>query len=268
MLLLGFALSIAEEFIIQQTSIAPLPWLGDTPAYGRVWGVNWPYFLFMLGYEAVWIVLVPVQLTELLFPQRRFECWLRRRGLAMSSGVFLVGAFIAWFLWTQQARPRAFHVPVYHPPATAILAGTLAIALLLVGAHMARRAFQGPISGKAPHAWIVAAGAFLMGLPWYLLMVLVFGPVRQLPLLVPVLAASAWAAAVVYAVKRWSLSSQWQDMHRWALCFGALMVCMAGGFLGAAYWPFMDIMAKVIFNLAAIVSMGCLARRIAKRARI
>ena len=35
MLLLGLALSVAEKFIIQQTSIAPLPWLGSTPAYGR-----------------------------------------------------------------------------------------------------------------------------------------------------------------------------------------------------------------------------------------
>ena len=76
MFLLGFCLALAEEFIIQQTSIAPLPWLGDRPAYGRVWGVNWPWFVFMLGYEAIWIVLVPVQITELLFPARRLESWL------------------------------------------------------------------------------------------------------------------------------------------------------------------------------------------------
>jgi hypothetical protein len=38
--LLGLGLAIAEEFLIQQASIAPLPWLGNTPAYGRVWGVN------------------------------------------------------------------------------------------------------------------------------------------------------------------------------------------------------------------------------------
>src|SRR5262249_23578884 len=49
-LLLGLGLAIAEEFIIQQTSLAPLPWLDPATAYGRVAGVNWPYFLFMLGY--------------------------------------------------------------------------------------------------------------------------------------------------------------------------------------------------------------------------
>src|SRR6266513_1086253 len=34
MLPLGMALSVAEEFIVQQTSLAPMPWLGSTPMYG------------------------------------------------------------------------------------------------------------------------------------------------------------------------------------------------------------------------------------------
>jgi hypothetical protein len=36
---LGLALSIAEEFIIQQTSIAPMPFPGSHPEYGRLWGL-------------------------------------------------------------------------------------------------------------------------------------------------------------------------------------------------------------------------------------
>jgi hypothetical protein len=76
-LVLGLGWSIVWEFIIQQTSLSPLPWLSSTPVYGRVWDVNWIWSLFMLGYEAVWIVLVPILLTELIFPQRRDEAWLR-----------------------------------------------------------------------------------------------------------------------------------------------------------------------------------------------
>ena len=57
MLLLGLALAVAEEWIIQQTSIAPLIGLAKT-AYGRVWGVNLVYFLWALGYESVWVVLI------------------------------------------------------------------------------------------------------------------------------------------------------------------------------------------------------------------
>jgi hypothetical protein len=261
-------LSIAEEFIIQQTSIAPLPWLGNASAYGRVWGVNWPYFLFMLGYEAIWIVLVPVQMTELIFPERRHKAWLRTRGLVVASAVFLLGSFIAWFLWTQRARPLMFHVPVYHPPILTVLIGVLAIILLAAGAYAVRRSWSDPSPGRPPLPWIVAATSVLLGLPWYSLMILVFAPARGLPLLVPVVMATAWAAAVFFLIKRWSLTSEWRDMHRWALCFGALLVCMAGGFLGARAWSLMDTVAKAVLNVIAVVCMARLAVRIARRSAV
>ena len=38
LVLLGLALAVAEEWVIQQTSLAPLPWVHTT--YGRLWGVN------------------------------------------------------------------------------------------------------------------------------------------------------------------------------------------------------------------------------------
>lgn len=70
LVLLGVALSIAEEFIIQQTSLAPLPFPGAHADYGRRWGMNLVYLLFMLGYESVWVVLVPIHATELFFPRQ------------------------------------------------------------------------------------------------------------------------------------------------------------------------------------------------------
>src|SRR5215469_2093934 len=66
MLLMGLALALEEEWIMQQTSIAPMTGLAARE-YGRMWGVNWIYFLWAAVYEAVWVVLIPVHLTELLF---------------------------------------------------------------------------------------------------------------------------------------------------------------------------------------------------------
>ena len=268
MLLLGFGLSVAEEFIIQQTSLAPLPWAAAAPTYGRVWGVNWPYFLFMLGYEAVWIVLVPIQLTELLFPGRRHEPWLRLRGLIVAGGVFLAGSFIAWFLWTQRARPLAFHVPVYHPPVTTVLIGVFAIVALAAAARRARRSCRTLSSGKPPRLWVVTTAALVLGLPWYSLMALVFAPAPRVPVWVPLVLATAWGAAAFLLLMRWSLTSGWRDIHRWALCLGALLVCMLGGFLGAGAWPLTDIVAKAIFNVVGIVCMVALAKRIVTRAAV
>lgn len=143
-LVLGLGLSIAWEFTIQQTSLAPLPWLGSTPVYDRVWGVNWIWFLFMLGYEAVWIVLVPILLTELIFPQRRNDAWLRARGMTAAALVFALGSLIMWSLWTQFTVPVVFHMPKYRPPLSTLLLGLLAILLLVMVAFALRTLPDGP----------------------------------------------------------------------------------------------------------------------------
>src|SRR6516165_476477 len=45
-LLLGVALAVAEEAVIQQTSLAPLVGVDPDRVYGRVLGVNWVYLLW------------------------------------------------------------------------------------------------------------------------------------------------------------------------------------------------------------------------------
>src|SRR5271168_380542 len=234
MLLLGLGLSIAEEFVIQQTSLASLPWVSE-PAYGRIWGVNLIYFLFMLGFECVWVVLVPVQLTELIFPQRRNQPWLKKVGLIISSLVFVLGSFIAWFMWTQIARPKVLHGAKYQPPTIVILCGVLMIALLALAAYAVRNVGQpsrrkiSATSASAPSPWFVGLATLIFGFPWYLLMTLIFSPKRDLPLWIPVIAAIAWAAVVYFVVRRWANSTNWRDIHRWTLIFSATLVCMIAG---------------------------------------
>ena len=81
MLLLGFALAIAEEFLIQQTSLATLVIeIQKGAPYARDFGVNWLYLLWALFYESVLVVMVPVALAELVFPARRDEGWVSTGG--------------------------------------------------------------------------------------------------------------------------------------------------------------------------------------------
>src|SRR5262249_30338834 len=82
--LLGLALAVAEECIIQQTSLAPMVGLA-TQEYGRVWGVNGVYLLWALGYESIWVVVLPVTLTEMIFASRRNDRWVGRRGLVLAG---------------------------------------------------------------------------------------------------------------------------------------------------------------------------------------
>src|SRR5687768_6941342 len=116
MLLLALVLSIAEECLIQQTSLAPMVLYIKGEVYARAFGVNYVYFLWALAYETVFVVFLPVVLLELIFPQRRDEVWLSRAGLAIVMTFFVLGCTLAWYSWTQHARPNVFSVPVYNPP--------------------------------------------------------------------------------------------------------------------------------------------------------
>ena len=266
MLLLGFGLSIAEEFVIQQTSIAPLPWVAS-PAYGRIWGVNLIYFLFMLGFESVLVVLVPIHLTELIFPARRSQSWLTRTGMVIASIVFVVGSFIAWFLWTQIARVKVLHVAAYHPPFVTIFSGIVMILLLTIAAYALRAVGRRPAaSAPAVSPWIVGLATLLLGFPWYALMGLIFVPKHDIPLWIPVLSTALWAS-LTYLVARWLTSSSgWSDIHRWTAASCASLVCMIAGFLGSAAWSRTDLFGKAILNILAVTGFAWLAHRILARA--
>src|SRR5690606_35960427 len=130
---LGAALSIFIEFLVLQTSVAPIPWLdmASIPVYDRIWGINWLWFAYMFGYEIVWVVLVPILFTTLIFPGRRAEPWLRTRGLALVAVVFGAGSAGLWALWTRIVVPQTFQQPVYDPPAWTVAAALLACALAI-----------------------------------------------------------------------------------------------------------------------------------------
>ncbi|WP_041856013.1 hypothetical protein [Candidatus Korobacter versatilis] len=263
MLLLGLGLSMAEEFLIQQTSLAPLPWLGNAVQYGRAWGVNWIYFLYMLGFESVWVVLVPVQITELMFRDRREQTWLRTRGIIIVSIFFALGSFVAWFAWIKQARPNVFHVPPYNPAPTTLLAGFLAIGLLGVLAYVLRNVRVVPRSnGKHLSPWLVAIFTAVLALPWWWLMVLIFVPGQHLPFGIAMALGVAWAAISYFVISRWTSAAGWSDIHRWATAFSATVAMMAITYLGSSTWSKTDLVGKVVGNVVMVFLLVLLLKKL------
>jgi hypothetical protein len=264
---LGLALSVIAEVVVLQTSVAPLPWLqmASIPVYDRVWGVNWLWFAFMLGYETVWIVLVPILITGLIFPEQRDTAWVRSRTLIIAGVVFVVGCFATWALWTQSAVPVAFHQPKYWPPRSVLLLGALGSLVLIGAAYVCRGASPtARTSSNAPSPSIAGIVAAVLAFPWWILIVLVFVP-RPMPVWLPVLAAIIWASAAYLVVARWWISPGWNDRHSWALAFSALVVCMAMGYLGSSLWPAIDLIAKIALNTIAVFWMLLLRRIVWRR---
>ena len=269
-LLMGLALAVAEEWVIQQTSIAPLVGLAKH-AYGRVWGVNWIYFLWALGYESVWVVLVPVQLTELLFPARREQLWLRTRGFVITSVIFVIGARMAWYGWTQRARVMIFHMPPYSPPTLYIAGAIGAIGLLIFAAyvvpHSPRR--SGLNRHTAPAPWMVGLIVTVLGTPWAAYVLLGFGSLPAVPFPFALVGGLAWCVLTLVLVRRWTSSSGWGDAHRFVLVFGGILGCMLGGFVvfkeGGALR--IDWIGKTVLNAAAVAWLISVGRAIERSAK-
>ena len=272
MLLLGLALAVAEEWVIQQTSIAPLVGLAKH-AYGRVWGINWVYFLWALGYESVWVVLVPVQLTELLFPSRREQPWLRTRGLVIASLVFVLGACMAWYGWTQRARVMIFHMPPYSPPPRYLAAALAVFVLLILAAYAMPSAHSrhNEVSpNAAPSPVLLGMIVTVLGSAWAAFVLLGFGSVPAVPFSLALAAGLAWCGLTLFLMRRWTSSSNWGDTHRFALVFGGILGCMLGGFavfqLGGALR--IDWIGKAILNAAAVAWLIMVGRTMAGRTMV
>jgi hypothetical protein len=266
LLLLALALSVAEEFIIQQTSIAPLPFPGINADFGRYYGVNWLYFLSMLGFESVWVVLVPVQVTELFFPDRREPPWLRKRGIIATCIVFLLGCRLAWYGWTQQARPRLGAAP-YHPPMLAIVLGLATIAVLVASAWLLRGyGHSGQAASRQPDKpWLLGFKAFILSAPWFCLIGILFVPVPGLAVWIPISAGLIWSLSSFALVRYWSAACGWRDIHRWAISFGAVLGSLVLGDASSAGWTRLDLIAKFVFQSLAVVGLMLLARKVWQR---
>ncbi len=269
LLLLGVALAVAEECVIQQTSLAPLVGLA-THTYGRLWDVNWVYFLWALGYESVWVVVLPVQLAELIFPARRDEPWVGQRGLILAGVVFVLGSLVAWYSWTQVARTKVLHMPEYQPPLWHILLAMMAIVLLAAAAFSPWTAPRPgrPFSRRpAPRPWLVGLIAVAFGFPWSILVLLGFGVVATIPSGIPMIVGVAWVCAVLVLIMRWTRRQSWNDRHRIALVSGGLLACMGGGFVIFAVGGALPIdwVGKTILNLFTVLAMVRLGGQLRSR---
>ncbi|MES1196075.1 MAG: hypothetical protein ABUL58_03935 [Steroidobacter sp.] len=266
LLLLGLALAVAEEFIIQQTSIAPLVIKLKGVEYARAFGVNYVYLMWSLCYESVFVVLVPVALAEFVFPDRREDSWLSTGGLLFLAPFFAVGASGAWFSWTQIARINVFHMAPYHPPLHLLLiGGTCIVVLFIIAIGPCRQAIAQPAKPIAPPPpWLLAIlgaifAACLMGLA-----AIAFGVNPALPPIWVICGAALLFVMALWLTPRWAAHQRWQEMHRYGLVSGAAVGNMAAGYLGYIGATPLDFWGKTIIDIIAtalLIRLGLVVHR-------
>jgi len=270
LLLLGIAFAIAEECVILQTSLTPqfFPPANKTN-FGWDYGVEWIYLSAMLWYESVYAIVLPVTLTELLFPQRRDVPWLGQRGLKVSATILLLSSAGAWYLFRhfglQKYGPSSYQVPwAYVGLALIAIAVLVSVTLLWRPSRSVPRAKR-----RAWSPWLVGLLAFGHGLAWFVLIGLAYIPASALPgvsPLIPIVIGLAWVGLALLVVGHLSRSQGWGDRQRLALIFGASLASMLGGVLAVLSASPLDQAGKLVFDLVAILLFAGLARRLGRQA--
>jgi hypothetical protein len=264
LVLLGIALGLAEECLIQQTSLAPLAGLAKQD-YGRAFGVNWVYLLWALGWECVYVVILPIALVELTFPERRSQAWLGRRGLVVATVGFGLGSLVAWYAWTQVARTSVFHLPAYAVPAEQVVIAIAVIGLLCVTALKLLPARLPVVPRAVPPRPIVGLVVFGLAAAWSAPLVLAYGMAPWVPPLLAFLMGVGWAMGVVWLMAGWSASPTWDDGHRLAAVAGALLASMVTGYATFSGASTVDQLFKGVVDIGAVLALVVLARNLAIR---
>ena len=259
LLLFGLIIAIAEEFVILQTSFAPLVIKLRGVEWARAGDINYVYALWALGYETVWVVLMPILVAEMVFWERRRETWLSATGLAIVMILFSIGAVMAWYGWTHVARAR-FHAPLYDPPAQALLAALAVIAGLFLWAIRLPPRFTAVVRPPVP-ALIGLMGAIWAAL-WFVLVVLAFGIAPQLSGPIVFAAALVLTILVLLALPRWAAHPDWSRRHDFGLFFGTLTGAMLASFTGFQGAAKEDLWFKIVTNIIAWGLMLLLGRKV------
>jgi len=269
-LLLGIAFAVFEEFLVVQTSLSTAAFAPIVAAevYGRAFGVNWVYLLWAAGYESTWGIVLPIYLTELVFPGRRADPWLGGRGLFTTAAVFLLASLVSWYIWTQVVAPGVIG-STYSPPSSLIALGLAIIAALGIAALGLRPSLRpgGRTAGEAPRPLLVGALAFGLGLASFAVLAFTYGMVPAVPPAAALAAGLILAGACLLLVRRLSASVGWGDPHRLAVVFGALAASMLAGFWASGIVLAVDFAGKIALNAIALVLLLYLAWMLRNRGR-
>jgi len=99
-LLLGAAFGILEEGLSVKSWLDP-GWmdLGTLGWYGRFWGINWVWAVWLTLYHAVCSITIPIIITDMIFPQFKGVRLTDDIGWKSYPGFFLAGSVIYLFVF-------------------------------------------------------------------------------------------------------------------------------------------------------------------------
>ncbi len=269
LLLLAVALSLSEELLIHQTSLAPVIIKLKGVEYARAFGVNYVYLTWAVLYEVIFVVFIPVALVELVFYERRDETWLNAAGAAILALLFVPACFLAWFLWTHIVREKVLHLEPYIAPTSYMIVSAAVIAVLIwLAIGPAARTLAQKSEGLRP-PWPPAMFVFsgIASVAIYFLILLGFGIWTEFPPVAAVGIGVALAAIIVGLLPRFCAHETWGVWHTIAVLYGTTLTMIGVFFFGFQGSSAVDFYGKVVVDVIALLWMAWFALSLRKSPR-
>lgn len=225
LVLLGVAYQVAEDGLGLQALTSPRMY-GAADWGFRALGVNWTYWESQVGVHVVLSVLVPITLTDLLFPAQRDRPYLGNRGLAGAGSLAVLGVLGLRHLISATEDP-GYRTPWGFTLLFLALIATLGVVALVV---LPRRGVTARVRGarKTPHPTLVGVVSGYLTMAFLTtLLPLGLGPTMLLgDLMSPaqrLVVGLMTAGPFGWLLLRWQASPGWSDRHRIRLIGGILV---------------------------------------------
>ncbi|NUS93689.1 MAG: hypothetical protein HOQ36_15005 [Nocardia sp.] len=214
LVLLALVYQLAEDGLGLQALTSPRLY-GAADWGWRALGVNWTYWESQIGVHVVFSVLIPVALTDLLFPAARRRPYLRARGLA-GTGVLAVAGVLGLRFVISGTEDPGYRIPWGWT--AAFLVVMVALAWVALDVLPGRRVPAPAPARSAPRpvsAGIAAAAATVAFLA--LLLPPGLGPDpalgESIPLVLPFVLAGVLGLGAGATILRWRGAPDWSDRH-------------------------------------------------------
>lgn len=111
-LALGVGYAILEEGLATKVFFEPdRTDLGPWMQYGTLGGVHWPFTIYLLFFHAALAIMIPIFLTQVMFPDHATRSWVRPRHLCW-YGLALTACVVFSALVLHPYNPSAVHYAV------------------------------------------------------------------------------------------------------------------------------------------------------------
>ncbi|SDT41059.1 hypothetical protein [Microlunatus soli] len=276
LIVLGLVYELAEDGLGLQALTSPH--LYNAAAWGpRVLGFNTTYWESQAGYHTVFSVLIPIVLTNLIFPELRTTSYLRRRGMIGIAITTAVGVVLLKIGFTTTTDPGYFAPLPFLFGLLIVMAALCYLALKIIPQRIGAdwSPFAGRLPTRVPPAPVTGLVAGLATLVFLSLLM----PMESPPtgpawgtggiVWLPMAFAAAVAIGTGIMIARWVPSMS--DLHRIWLVGGALVAHTAYVVLTVLVHPggtlrlVLAVTTGPILIILTVVLLAALARKVARR---